>query len=210
MSPLEALRVRLLHLANARPPMLRTEFYALKDRLLNRYGLPTGYEWQRIEKACWGPWGSDGCEGSDCPRCGGTGVFETVWCELRRWEWAGYRFFQPTGRRKWNAPLEPVNIVGRIDHADYGLKSAEAALWLYLFCGEWRLLWRALSASRVMGWYAWPLLNLQRVVMEGRVKLSRRRCYHCLRRFPTWGRGWLICRSCREPQPMDTEEEVPF
>lgn len=201
----------LLHYANADAPFLhRTEFYALKTRLLERYGTKTAIETQEIRKKCWG-WrdeygGDKGCRGDDCTKCGGTGVYSLRWVKLERWQWCGYVFHRPIGYQ-FNPP-DPttVKIFGRIEHADYGRASQEAALWLYLLCGEWRLLWKSLRSSCACGWYWWPMLNLQRVTMELSMFLSWRKCF-CGRRFPTWGSGWQMCRKCRRPVSI---EEIPF
>jgi hypothetical protein len=49
----------MLHVANTRPPILRTkDFYDLKTALLHRFGAPDGYDIQRITKTCYG------CEGT--------------------------------------------------------------------------------------------------------------------------------------------------
>ena len=196
----------LLHYANASPPVNRTEFYALKDRLCRRYAEFRGHDIQEIRKECWGDqrdvygdWG--GC-GPNCRRCGGTGIFDVRWVRLERWHWFGYVFHRPDGDTRIKP--DSVQIHGRIEHPNYGRASNEAALWLYLLCGEWRLLWRALKGSRCCGWYWWPLLNVQRVVMELAMLLHWRRCW-CGRRYPTWGSGWQICRKCR-----NEKQEVPF
>ena len=41
---------KLLHYANADPPIDRDRFYAVKDRLLSRYGRFEGHELQEIKK----------------------------------------------------------------------------------------------------------------------------------------------------------------
>lgn len=203
----------LLHYANADPPLFcqRTEFYALKERLLRRWGRLADYDLQEIRKECWGTrrWDPEhgdyeylGCR-DDCPRCGGTGIFHIRWIWLERWEWCGYVFHRPS-RESFTRPDYQVSIHGRIEHPHYGWASSEAVLWLYLLCGEWRLLWRALRSSCSCGRYWWPLLNVQRVTMRLCMWLSWRRCF-CGRLYPTWGSGWQVCRQCRRG-PV----ELPF
>lgn len=186
----------LLHLANSDPPTVgRREFYALKDRLLDRYATRVGAEIQEIEQPCYG-WGRQGCDGHDCPKCGGTGIWERVWVLLHRYRWGRYVFHRP-GQRSWTRPPH-VHIRGRIQHRRYGRAAAEAALWLYIFTGEWALLALSLRASRRFGWWLWPLLNLQRVVFE--VAQSRR-----ARRNR---RDWALIRAEREV--CDPDADLPF
>jgi hypothetical protein len=198
----------LLHYANASPPTERTAFYDLKERLLQRYGTFRGHDLQEIRKPCWGWgwWRDDGgakC-GPKCFRCGGTGIFDLRWVRLERWEWMGYVFHRPAGDTRIK-PEGHVAIQGRIEHPRYGRASSEAALWLYLLCGEWALLWRALRGSSCCGWYLWPLLNVQRVTMHAALWLSRQRCCFCGKTFFTWGSGWQVCKPCR-----DVPREIPF
>ena len=208
----------LLHVANTDPPTTtRTGFYDLKHRLLKRRAHFAGHDIQEIRKECWGPWnrrGYDrvGCLGERCPHCGGTGVFDLRWVRLERWEWAGYTFHVPVDNsRVVPSPYpNPRMIHGRIEHRDYGRGATEAALWLYVLCGEWRLLWRTLRGSShcYPGW--WPLCNLQRIVMHAVMWLRWKKCW-CGRWFPTWGSGWQACHRCRKPKPVTNEtEDIPF
>lgn len=161
----------LLHRANSDPPTLtRREFYELKDRLLDRYARKVGAEIQEIVDECYG-WGFAGCAGAKCTKCGGTGVWQQFWVMLHVFQWGRYEFHRP-GQRSWTRPAR-VHIRGRIQHRSYGPSSAEACLWLYVLTGEWSLLWRSLRGSRRYGWWAWPLLNLQRVVFELRFSLGK-------------------------------------
>lgn len=204
----------LLHYANAQPPFCyRDDFYAVKEKLLHRFGRFAGHDLQEIRKECWGPfdpngdWGERiGCQGARCCHCGGTGIFDIRWVRLERWEWCGYVFHRPAGDTRVPPDLGTVRIFGRINHPDYGDKSREACLWLYVLTGDWRKLWRALTSSSRCGRYWWPLMNVQRVVMKWRAYLSWRRCW-CGHWFFTAGTGWQVCRKCRQPTPVD---EVPF
>lgn len=205
----QRLLAKLLHYANAGHPAFRSEFYALKERLLRKYGTFRGHDLQEIKKECYGEsvgyyeWA--GCKGTKCRRCGGTGVFDIRWVRLERWEWRGYVFHRPVDDTRIPPAVGSVKIFGRIEHADYGLKSAEAVLWLYVLCGEFRLWARSLRASRYCRPRFWPMLRLQAVVMPLAMWMSWRRCW-CGRRYPTWGSGWQICKKCRNNEPC----ELPF
>ena len=199
----------LLHYANAGQPAYRAEFYALKERLLRKYGRFCGHDLQEIKKECYGEhtglyeW--DGCKGAKCRRCRGTGIFDIRWVRLERWEWCGYSFHRPVDDTRVPPAIGTVKIFGRIEHPDYGLKSSEAVLWLYLLCAEFRLFARSLRASRYASPRWWPLLRLQALVFELAMRFGWRRCW-CGRWFPTWGSGWQICKKCRHQEPC----EIPF
>lgn len=199
----------LLHYANAGQPA--RQLYELKHDLLRKHARFEGHDLQEIRKPCFGEpigyyeWA--GCRGRACRRCRGTGVFDIRWVRLERWTWCGYTFHVPAGDTRVPPELGSVRIFGRIEHPDYGLKSAEAELWLFALCGRWGSLWRAMRASSYGQPRAWPLLNLQWIVFHLAMKLSWRRCW-CGKLFPTWGSGWQICRACRAPQAA--RDEVPF
>lgn len=197
----------LLHYANADPPFYRERFYALKDRLLQKYASRAGQDVQHIKDRCWGYMADQECGGPTCSKCGGTGVYSEFFVLLDRYKWHGYIFHRPVSRVTKSVPGWPT-IVGRIQHKRSGRANAEACLWLYLLTGEWRLFARALRSSATCGRHAWPLLNLQRVVFHIAINLRRQRCW-CGRSFMTWGSGWQICNACREARTADTEE-LPF
>lgn len=204
---IQRLLATLLHYANSSPPCNQTEFYALKERLLNRYGKLTDYQVQEIRKDCWGEWNRygdrDGCTGAKCRRCGGTGVFSVRWFYLEKREWCGFTFHRPS--RELYKEVGAVEIVGRIEHKDYGRVAKEAALWLYLLTGEWRLLWQAMQASRCCGRFLWPLLNVQRIVFE--IAINSRTCWRCRKRI--WSRQHAACKACRKVMASEPEE-IPF
>ena len=178
----------LLHYANARPPMFSTDFYNLKTRLLHRFAKLSGHDVQEIRKECWGDH-RNGC-GPKCTRCGGTGIHDLFWVRLERWQWGRHVFHCPIGRVRFK-PSELIQIHGRIEHAKYGHASNEAVLWLYLLCGEGALLWHAMKSSCSCGWYFWPFLNLQRVVMRTRAWLRVRTSR--IQGVPYW----ITCRDCK-------------
>ena len=220
---LNRLKAMLLHYANASPPSCgRAEFYAVKDKLLQRYAASDGVDVQEISKPCYGElhWYDEGefrvitpC-GKDCHRCGGTGIYDIRWVALERFRWYGRTYHIPRGDTRIR-PEKPADIVGLVKHTDYGKGSDEARLWLYLLCGEWRLLWQQLRASYYCGWHAWPLLNLQWVVFKWCLFWNRRilHCTCCGRRFLRLGRYCPVCRKCQRLQTIAEDldiNELPF
>jgi hypothetical protein len=208
------LRPLLLHLANSRPPVCSRAFYDLKSNLLRRHGRRDGYDVQEIIKKCWGPWNHEGdsigCTGKPDCRCGGTGIFRRDIHGLERWRWGGFVFHCPIDR----VPGPLITIRGHIQHKKYpGRLPHEAALWLYLLCGEWRLLCREITSSYCFGWYLWPLTNLQRILTTVARWLNRHDCIYCRRRFFTRGTGWCVCPTCRK-RDREAEDfnpnEIPF
>jgi hypothetical protein len=210
----------LLALANAGAGgiMYRRDFYALKDRLLRRYGRVVGEDVQRIVDECWG-YDQEGCKGKGCRRCRGTGIWRDRLILLERWE-LGDRVFHRPVREIYGAHC--ATIVGRITHRDvHARTSAEALLWLTLLFDR-RLFWRVLSSSRYCGWQWRPMLALQVVAFAVRVNIWRftpRRCGRCGRRFirPFDRRSWwLQCRRCapsrmrRVALSTEVADDLPF
>ncbi len=207
---LQRILAKLLHWSNANPPHNRTEFYALKTRLLHKYAKFCGHDLQVITKQCYGDgwWHYDGGEpcGPNCCRCNGTGIFDQRWIRLERWQWGRFLFHVPSGDTRIKPDSAPNSwIHGVIEHPDYGRISNEACLWLYLLCGEWRMFWKALRSSCCCGWYWWPMLNVQRVTMNVCMKLRRQKCW-CGKMFFTFGSGHQFCKACRN-KPQDL---IPF
>lgn len=131
------------------------------------------------------------------------------WWSLIRYKWHGYSFHVPDFEM-YSDPQLPVTVNGRIEHRDCNYRFCqEGGLWLYLFCGEWKLLWRELISHRACGWVWYPFLTLQQITMEVNMRLSRHKCYRCNKRFWTWGTGWQMCWKCqkREAAMLD---EPPF
>lgn len=210
------IRPLLLHLANSSPPgIYRQEFYALKQRLLEKHGEPDGYDTQEIVKECWGHWSATeygvhiGCSRSPSCRCGGTGIFSRRIIGLERWCWGRFNFHRPIDR----IPNALITIRGRIQHRKYGRVSNEATLWLYLLCGEFRLLARHMSATCSLGAYCFPMLLLNRAWFWVAHHINRRECIYCRKRFFTLGTGWCVCWKCQKmgktgAEPID--EPIPF
>lgn len=208
----------LLGLANAcaRSSTNPRAFYQLKDRLLRRYGRPAGEDVQRIVKLCWGYYDSDGCEGSSCRRCGGSGIWDRKLVVLERWELGGRVFHRPT-RTVWGPEWEArVTIEGLIQHEGVSHRDGkEAMLWLALLFDR-RLFWYLLRGSSTCVWtWRHPLLALQRVVFWARMRAlgilpRRRRCWRCDHRFLAW-RGRDVCARCASPYPqLATDDDLPF
>lgn len=166
----------VLGAANASPPMPGTEgFYAIKDRILNRWGTRDGEDAQRIEKKCW-DCGGDGRSAWDdgpCYRCDGDGIFDVVYYRLERWRLGGRVFHRPAGRMTFleykaaiTADGARAPIRGRVEHRrPKGWRAREAALWLALIYDR-RLFVRLMLAGRVCGRTWLPLVTLQKLAAE--------------------------------------------
>ena len=107
---------RILHIANSDPPSrYRREFYAVKDRVLKRFGLPECNDLQHIIKPCWRCDGTGTFRGYDngirwvnfdpfkCRKCGGSGVYDEFWVALEGWSLGRYRFHRPRYRTRSQA-----------------------------------------------------------------------------------------------------------
>lgn len=140
----------MLHLANSSPPWWRSEFYAIKDRILKQYGTFEAFHMQHIVKHCYA------CEGSgkrmiellvfddvvtlpsgNCRKCGGTGKYDEFWTVLRSYRLGRRRFHKPQGKyyRADCLPDLPIakEIEGFITHRSPKFYlSSEAGYWLAL------------------------------------------------------------------------------
>lgn len=206
------IRPLLLHLANSGYQNHRSDFYALKRRLLLKHGTPLGDDVQEIVKDCYGYRGGDhgdfqGCTKTRDCKCGGSGTWDRRRYRLQRWKWGRFTFHVPMDHPPVSTAI--TTICGRIQHRNYGRLSREACFWLYLLSGELRLFWREFAGSVSYGSYAYPLLILQRMVNPVLWKLKRHTCIYCQRRFFTWGSGWCVCAKCRAVDAADTTG-IPF
>lgn len=215
----------LLHWANSSPPSFRRdEFYALKTRLLRSGGKYLQDHEQHIVKPCWGErvWDSDyddeyrGC-GPHCTRCRGTGKYDEFWVTLEEWELGGYHFHAPVGgKRRLPRVAKGPWIEGLIRHPRNPQRCREALLWLCLIYDRTQFA-RRLAAGYNATCYAWPLLNLQRVVAKtaigwNRVCQAYRRwgwdeCWDCEQQFYRW--PWnvsLVCGKCQR----EGKDVMPF
>jgi hypothetical protein len=191
-----------LWLANSNPPLRKERFYAIKDTILRRWGTRDGDDWQQITHECWR------CEGSGespydedepCERCDGSGIWDRFYVRLERWRLGSRIFHRPAGR-VYKRP-ETITFVGPVQHRDVGFASEEAALWLALVFDRRYFRW-LLTSGTYRGWYAYPLLNAQRVVYRAARSYSaiveywkHRTCSNCV--------GWYICRECRRSRHHD-------
>lgn len=214
----------LLVRANARMSSAshRTECYALKDRILRKYGARDGSDLQHIRQECWGYEQAEGCEGKTCGRCRGTGIYSERWIELERWNVLGHVFHRPSDRWVCDpADVRALNVIeGRIRHESVKPHvAAEALLWLLLICDR-RLFWRAFAhAGMRCGWYGYPLLVLQAALFRARMGWHRlglppwRRCMcgrFIVRPFDRHVR--YACRRCSRPSSlaMEGDDDLPF
>ena len=148
----------LLHVANSSPPLLgREQFYAIKVRLLERYGRFVRNERQHIRKECWD------CE-SGCYKCNrygvGGGVWDEFWVRLELWELGGYRFHTPRERTR----VRPADwydgsaIEGYIEHRRFKYYLPfECALWLFLIYDR-PTFWGVFGYSAQCSWKLTPLV----------------------------------------------------
>ena len=140
-----------LHAANARPPYLeRRAFYAMKERILDRWGTPDGYDLQhflaRICFACNGTgwrYGWDWADEDDddyaqvhrCDHCSGTGEYMSAkTIGLDRYRLGRYVFHVPHQVPR-NRPVfgGTKTFEGRLNHATPRFYiNEEAAMWLAL------------------------------------------------------------------------------
>lgn len=141
----------LLHLANSRPPLWRSEFYRIKDRLLILHGKWNGVHLQHIVKECFGCAGEgrkmerwyfgDGewitLKAGRCARCAGTGKYDEFWVTLRSIQLGRRSFHLPIERFYTKSSIPAMvfhnHIEGYVRHVSpkYYLY-AEAAYWLAL------------------------------------------------------------------------------
>jgi len=142
-NPLDLLVIclaKLLHYANRRPPITRKqEFYAIKEKILAKYGRKIGYDVQHIRKDCYscdetGMFRCDWKEPESCWKCGGTGVYEEFWTLLEKYQLVKYTFHRPISKVYENPGYQTFGkIEGYISHDTPGYYlHAECAFWLFL------------------------------------------------------------------------------
>lgn len=193
---------RLLHIANSRPPASkgkRDRFYAMKMRILRRFGTEDGHDLQYIPgKICFSCDGTgDMDDKHDCYKCGGDGWFKSpVWVLLKRWKLGGYSFHEPLQRlhRKPDTNSLPRPMIeGYIEHAPYAWHDVQRARFILSLLFDWKLLW-----SETDNWW------LRRVIAS--------RCCICSRR--TWNTKQCYCSTCKvlldAKSFLEQDNEVPF
>lgn len=189
---------KLLHICNSNPHCFgdKEDFYALKSRLLDRYGTPDGYDVQHIPgKPCWSCEGTGGLyEPCGCYKCGGSGWFKhPVWVTLRRYRMGRYVFHTPDGRSYEKPEPDVTNIEGYVQHANYDWRTLERAALVLALLFERRFFWRLLKDR-------WERLWI--------VRLLTRRCIDCKRR--TWSVRTWRCRSCEVMREIVGQPDLPF
>jgi hypothetical protein len=133
----------LLHLANRDVGIFyKEQFYAIKKKLLLKYGTYLGEEIQHIRKECYscdstGIFKCDWKLSETCFNCRGTGVYEQYWTRLDKYKLGRYTFHNPTKRQYEYEPLfekiELPLIIGYIHHKSPKYRmGTEAKLWLFL------------------------------------------------------------------------------
>ena len=202
---------KLLHIANSEP-VNRDAFYALKKRLLERYGDNIGIDLQHIPgKPCWTCNGSgiyrgwhlySGDEWEDvCNRCGGSGQYKReFWVVLSKYKFGRFTFHIP-GERIYEAPQVLKTgvdaIEGYIEHAHYGDGPEVAYVWLCLLCREWEMLrwWFAQNHTAIKWWRWHPFFWIRNVLVWWRLNWKRSDCRQCGKTV----RGiYTQCEDCKE------------
>lgn len=170
---------RMLHIANTRPAM-RTEFYALKKRILEARGQRDGYDLQHFDgKICFacdgaGEWyHPSGDYGDVCERCWGTGYWRLPRVViLDRYRFGKYRFHVPRDEPIYHkATIQNLidsegaannQIKGFVEHRYIDGSAPELSMvWLFLIYGQWKAIWKWLTSSRRHGWQWHPFFILQ-------------------------------------------------
>lgn len=204
----------VLHCANSRPPDIKErQFYALKDRLLQRYGTGDGFDVQHIKQDCWD------CDGTGklyaeymhlghltsiyvgkCKRCT-DGIYRQFWVRLERYRLGRHVFHTPK-ERYYNDPgltMQRPLIDGYIRHHNYpGHLPLEAAFWLFL-AFEPRLFWQMfghLGAHKAKTPICW---------LSNQVYWISCIPDNIRRKFQHW--KWRIESSFKR---FDPDDEIPF
>jgi len=192
--------------------------YAIKERILRRWGRLVGEDIQHIKRECYSCDGSGYYyAGEDCWLCGGTGIYDEKWIRLERWEFGGHIFHRPIGNM-WPPMNGMVTVEGRIYHTDRNdAASNDALLWLALLFDR-RFFSQQLTRARGHRELWRPMLALQALVFELRPRsrfrqfvIARRNCIMCHRDFwRLFNRGsHHQCAAC-SAQHLAVDDELPF
>ncbi len=184
---------RLLWLANSDPPyMHKYRFYAMKEKILARYGHCCGEDFQEITLRCNSCHGTGGLyEPGGCYKCGGDGIYRRYWVRLIRWAIGDYVFHQPAERLD-SRPYK-VNIKGYVRHEMRGRKCWLACLVLALFFDRQllRMLLRDWFRERD-GRFRWLW-----VADEWCARLLKSRCECCGKKIWPWSEyRWTCSEEC--------------
>ena len=163
----KSILAKILHIANTGPIVEKDSFYNIKDRILFEHGRMYGFCVQKIEQKCWNCNGEGSTKTREgivtlCGSCLTSGIYQTFWVLLQRWEVYGYRFLKPIYKTYFEkdkriAPYLPDLIVGCVSHKKYPrYLSLECCLWLYLFY-DCTMFHKTIKSLWVPGWPVYPL-----------------------------------------------------
>lgn len=192
----------LLYRANSDPPRgMRTDFYNLKERILESKGTVIGNDVQHIEGlSCWGCSGTGSLEWIDdeyevtCDRCFGTGWYRMPkWIVLEKFEFGGHSFHIPREHTTKKPDPDVTNIRGKIKHRHHKHAEESFAI-LCIVTGNFRLFfkWLRYPYGRLSGWH--PLMVLRSLVVT---MYNVRHRVESLR-LPSWKR------------PVEHGDDIPF
>lgn len=153
----------LLHHANRKHKS--PEFYAIKTRILKKYGTHRCYDVQFIEgKKCYSCTGTGMHSKYDvylhkwyeeeCWNCHSGWFKRPVWNILSKVEFGKYTFHQPY-QRSYSKPANDIGIIdGYIEHNEskYSDFAAFILFQIYDFNGYWRRYYQSIYGFRVMWW----------------------------------------------------------
>lgn len=186
---------RLLHVANSYPGCIdKRRFYAMKDRILSRFGIEDGFDIQHIEgKQCWSCDGTGGLwEPGGCWRCLDGWYKRPVWVTLQRYKLGRYTFHLPRERSYEKPEPDVTRITGYVEHPDYGYDKPR---WATILLGL--VFDRELANEGIR-----DVMRRLRLV-----RVMSRRCLECRRHL--WSTKRWRCRSC-QAMINRVGEEVPF
>lgn len=208
---------KLLHFGNANPPhKFKKEFYALKDRILSKYGIYSNQDIQHVVKPCGHCQGfggaTSGCfeceEMDDCCVCFGSGIYNEFWVFLDVYVLDGYLFHTPTKKVSIKPQQEILEQCGRVEgyikHKDYGVASTEAFLWLCLIF-DIKLFFRAIGKLYI-GVYSlkYPLGLINNLVSE---ILNIK---EFPKRYRTWQKKRYLKKMDRLGIQVNIHDDIPF
>jgi hypothetical protein len=198
---------RLLHIANTAPAD-RERFYAMKDRILKRFGRCGDLVLQAIPgKDCWT------CDGTGlfehysgdkeyCQRCCGTGWFKhPVYVTLEEWTIAKYKFLRPIQR----SPRVPTWFQELLDSGNETAPSIEGYV-THTFYPHRKIRRATLLLSVVFDRSLFSVELGDEFRSWAIVQAWRRRCWDC--KCHMWWSRAGICSRCTEKRRA--VEEAPF
>lgn len=199
---------KVLQVANSWPnASSQDEFYAMKRRILERFGTPCGIDIQSLDgKIC------HSCEGSGtfyhysgdsdyCYRCDGSGWYKPPsYVELQRVQIGKVVFHSPLKRvyHHGDKHVPRASINGYIEHRSH---NPDLVLWAHLMLG--------LLFDRNVAKTAW-----KRLVSHSRVcRFLTRRCAYCKKHLWPIRPGKHTCRTCLriiQVGQLEARNDPPF